>query len=145
MNWLDITCIILFAISIIIGIGFLIGAVQERETVAGICGLIGTIIFGTILFIAIPFLVIDKASGSTVGIITSVDKNFFGTTAVYIKTIENKEEKYCIEFNEELEATAKENLGNKVKISYGKRIGFYSSEKCHQSPVETIEEIGGVK
>ena len=139
MNWLDIIFIVLFVISIIVGIVLLIISVQTDEIGAGIGCLIGAIIIGGLFFIVFPFLVIDKASGSTVGIITSVDKNFFGTTAVYIKTIENKEEEYCIEFDEKLEEIAKENLGKKVKITYGKRVGFYSISKCHQAPLETIE------
>ena len=139
MNWLDIIFIILFVISIIVGIVLLIIAVQDDEIASGIACLIGAILIGGLFFIVFPFLVIDKASGITVGTITSVDKNYFGTTAVYIKTIENKEEKYCIEFNEELENLANEYLGNKVKISYGKRVGFYSLSKCHQAPLETIE------
>lgn len=95
-----------------------------------------------ILIMAIPiFLVLDKASGTTIGVITSIDKNFFGTTALYIKTTETKEEEYCIEYDEELENQAKELIGKKVKISYGKRVGIYSTSKCHQAPIETIELI----
>ena len=139
MNWLDIIFIVLFVISIIVGIVLLIISVQDDEIGTGIGCLIFTILLGGLFFIVFPFLVIDKASGNTVGTITSVDKNFFGTTAVYIKTIENKEEEYCIEFNDELEVLANENLGKKVKISYGKRVGFYSLSKCHQAPLETIE------
>lgn len=139
MNWLDIIFIILFVISIIIGIVLLIISVEDYKIGSGIGCLIGSIVFGGLFFLIFPFLVIDKASGITVGTITSVDKNFFGTTAIYIKTIENKEEKYCIEFDEKLENLANEYLGNKVKISYGKRVGFYSLSKCHQSPLETIE------
>ena len=89
--------------------------------------------------IILPFVVIDKASGSTLGTITSVDKSFWGTTNLYIKTTENNEEKYCIEFDEELEQTAKDLIGKKVKISYGTRIGLYSTGKCHEAPVEKIE------
>ena len=139
MNWLDIIFIVLFVISVIVGIVLLIMTVQDCEIGTGIGCLIVAIILGGLFFVVFPFLVIDKASGSTAGIITSVDKNFFGTTAVYIKTIENKEEKYCIEFDKKLEEIAKENLGNKVKISYGKRVGFYSIGKCHQAPLEIIE------
>ena len=93
------------------------------------------------VILLLPFLVIDKHSGLTVGTITSVEKNFFGTTALYIKTIENQEEKYCIEFDEELEEQANKYIGETVKISYGERVGFYSTGKCHQSPIEKIELI----
>ena len=79
-------------------------------------------IFAGWLIWALPFLVIDKSSGSTVGTITSVDKNFWGTTALYIKSTETNEEKYCIEYNKELEEKAKELIGKKVKVSYGKRV-----------------------
>ena len=89
----------------------------------------------------IPFIVIDKGSGSTVGEITSVDKNFFGTTAVYVKTIENEQEEYCIEFDELLEDKANKLIGQRVKISYGKRVGIYSTGKCGQAPIKEIEKV----
>lgn len=89
----------------------------------------------------LPFLVIDKSSGVTVGTITSVDKNFFGTTALWIKTIENEQEKYCIEFDEELEKQAKELVGEEVKITYGTRVGMYSTTKCHQAPIDKIKKV----
>ena len=81
-----------------------------------------------------------KKSGSTVGTITSVDKNFFGTTALYIKTTETKEEQYCIEDNK-LAEIAKENIGKKVRISYGTRVGIYSTGACHNAPIYIIEVI----
>lgn len=83
------------------------------------------------------FVTIDKKSGTTVGTITSVDKNFFGTTALYIKVNETSEEKYCIE-DKELAEIAKENIGKKVIINYGTRIGVYSTGKCDEAPVDTI-------
>jgi len=89
----------------------------------------------------LPFIVLDKGSGSTIGTITSVDKNFFGTTALYIKTSETAQEKYCIEFDEELEDTAKEFIGQEVKVSYGERVGIYSTGKCNQAPIESIELV----
>lgn len=137
MNWLDILLIIIILICFIGSIILSILAFVEYEVEVGI----GFIIIGMIisgLFLSF-LLVIDKHSGATVGTITSVDKNFFGTTALYIKTIENKEEKYCIEFDEELEAQANKYIGEKVKISYGKRVGFYSTGKCSQAPIEKIE------
>lgn len=139
MNGLDIFIIILIIILVILGIIAMILWICEDEIFTGI------IIFIVMLIIAslftLPFLVIDKASGATVGKITSVDKNFFGTTAVYIKTSETEQEKYCIEFNEELENKAKELIGKNVKISYGTRVGLYSTGKCSQAPIEKIEEV----
>ena len=88
----------------------------------------------------LPFVVIDKGSGATIGEITSVDKNFYGTTALYVKTSETTQEEYCIE-DEFVAAQAKEYIGKKVKISYGSRVGLYSVAKCSQAPVTYIEEI----
>lgn len=147
MNWLDIILIIANAIIILIGIIMIPVAIVERikdeysdmpEVTAKYW--LTYIFIGWIIW-ALPFLVIDKSSGSTVGTITSVDKNFWGTTALYIKSTETNEEKYCIEYNEELEEKAKELIGKKVKVSYGKRVGFYSTGKCKQAPIETIEEL----
>ena len=122
MNWLDIILIIITAICVIVGIiGFTLN-LKDYEVSYGVFVLLLMIGVGGVF--TIPFIVLDKASGSTIGTITSVDKNFFGTTALYIKTTETNEEKYCIEFNEDLENQAKKLIGKKVKISYGKRVGY---------------------
>lgn len=97
------------------------------------------IVAGVIGYILVsPFLALDKASGSTVGKITSVDKNFFGTTAIYIKVNETKEEEYCAE-DEKIIEIAKEYIGKNVKISYGTRVGLYHLNQCRQAPIEKIE------
>lgn len=90
------------------------------------------------MFLLNPVLIIDKKSGSTIGTITSVDKNFFGSTAIYIKTSETEQEQYCAE-DENIIEVAKENIGNKVKISYGTRVGIYPLSKCDQAPISKIE------
>lgn len=140
MNWLDIILIIMIIIVFIGGLVISILCWIDSEITLG---------FGILLFsmfidflLILPFIVLDKGSGSTIGIITSVDKNFFGTTALYVKTSETTQEIYCIEFNEELENKAKELIGKEVKISYGKRVGLYSTGKCNQAPVEKIENLG---
>lgn len=139
MNWLDILLIILILICLIGGIILLVMAIIEDETAFGF-GLLFFALIGS-GFLFLPFMVLDKASGSTVGTITSVDKNFFGTTALYIKTSETEQEEYCIEFDKKLEKQAKELIGQKVKISYGKRVGLYSTGKCGQAPIEKIELV----
>lgn len=139
MNWLDILLIMIISICFIGGIILSTSAFVDYEIGLGIAVITLSIIISG--FFLLFFLVIDKHSGATIGTITSVDKNFFGTTALYIKTIENKEEEYCIEFNEDLETQANNYMGKKVKISYGKRVGLYSTGKCSQSPIEKIELI----
>lgn len=140
MNFLDVILIILVLIIIIGGLAISIYAAIDEEWSFSF----GAIITGVILIIVLTagfgVIVIDKSSGSTVGEITSVDKNFFGTTAVYIKTSANAQEKYCVEDNE-LAEKAKELIGKKVKVSYGKRVGIYSTAKCDQAPLETIDEV----
>ena len=138
MNWLDIIMIILAIGIFMAAIVILIWAAKEDDLGFGIISAL--IIF---LFEIIPllyFIVLDKGSGSTIGTITSIDKNFFGTTALYLKTSENSQEKYCIENNDIVEQ-AKLLIGKNVKIEYGERVGLYSTNKCHQAPVEKIEEI----
>lgn len=139
MNWLDILLIILILICLIGGIILLVLSIIDDETQVGIMLLFFALIGSG--FLCLPFMVLDKASGSTIGTITSVDKNFFGTTALYIKTSETEQEEYCIEFDKKLEKQAKELIGEKVKISYGKRVGLYSTGKCSQAPIEKIELI----
>ena len=139
MNGLDIFLIILIVLSFIGGIVLLVWASVDGEVGVGIALFVGLLVFAG--FLLLPFIVLDKGSGSTIGKITSVDKNFFGTTAVYIKTSETEQEKYCIEFNEELENKAKELIGKNVKISYGTRVGLYSTGKCSQAPINKIEKI----
>lgn len=136
MNWLDILLIIINGILFFIGIFITIFSIKDDEIEVAL----GFWVFWSIVAIftiCLPFVVIDKASGSTVGTITSVDKNFFGTTSIYIKTSETTQEKYCIEDSETV-SIAKENVGKKVKIEYGSRVGFYSTSKCGQAPVEKI-------
>ena len=138
MNWLDIIMII-FAIAIFIGaIVTIIVAAMDGEISEGIG--IAIIILA---FESIPifyFGVFDKGAGTTIGTITSVDRNFFGTTSIYIKTSENSQERYCIEDNE-IVSQAHELIDQDVKISYGTRVGLYSTNKCHSAPVDKIEAI----
>ena len=139
MNFLDIIIVIVL---ILLTLGALILqfiAVSEEEY-----GMIGGVfvmwlVICGFIFCA-SFVSIDKKSGSTVGTITSVDKNFFGTTALYIKTTETTEEQYCIEDNK-LADIAKENIGKKVRVNYGTRVGIYSTGACDNAPVDIIEVV----
>lgn len=142
MNFLDILIIIVL-IMITLGaliLQFMAVSDQEYGIIGGIFGM-WLVLFGFIFFVS--FVNIDKKSGSTVGTITSVDKNFFGTTALYIKTTETSEEQYCIE-DEKLVEVAKENIGKKVRINYGTRVGIYSTGACDDAPVDTITVINEV-
>ena len=139
MNFLDIIIVIVL---ILLTLGALILqfiAVSEEEY-----GMIGGVFVMWLLIcgfiFCVSFVSIDKKSGDTVGTITSVDKNFFGTTALYIKTTETTEEQYCIEDNK-LADMAKENIGKKVRISYGTRVRIYSTEACDNAPIDIIEII----
>lgn len=89
----------------------------------------------------LPFIHLDRGSGSTIGTITSVDKNFFGTTAIYIKTSETEQENYCIE-DEKIAEQAKELIGKEVKVDYGTRMGLYSTGRCSSAPIKKIEMLG---
>ena len=142
MNFLDIIIIIVL---ILLTLGALIlqfMAVSEKEyyvnQIIGGVFVMWLVICGFIF--CASFVSIDKKSGSTIGTITSVDKNFFGTTALYIKTTETTEEQYCIEDNK-LAEVAKENSGKKVRFSYGTRVGIYSTGSCDNAPVDIIEVI----
>lgn len=139
MNFLDI---IIVVVLILLTLGALIlqfiPIIEKEYGMIGRIFVMWLVICGFIF--CISFIRIDKKSGSTVGTITSVDKNFFGTTALYIKTTETTEEKYCIEDNK-LAEVAKENIGKKVRINYGTRIGIYSTGACYNAPIYTIEVI----
>lgn len=138
MNILDV---ILGVIVLLGGLGGLILAICAFKDYEIEVGCLILFIGGLLAFFAgMPLLVLDKGSGATIGEITSVDKNFFGTTALYIKTSENSQEKYCIE-NKEVATQAAEFIGKKVKITYGERVGIYSTGRCHEAPVEKIEEL----
>ena len=143
MNFLDI--IIIIAILIPATVGALVCQItsiieKDYEFIIEVF-ITWLLIFGFVF--TVSFVSIDKKSGSTVGTITSVDKNFFGTTALYIKTTETTEEQYCIEDNK-LAEIAKENIGKKVRINYGTRVGIYSTGACDNAPVDTIEVINEV-
>lgn len=47
----------------------------------------------------------------------------------------------CIEYNDRLENKAKEMVGKEVKISYGERVGLYSTGRCRPAPIEKIEDM----
>lgn len=145
MNWLDILLIIINVLVLIFGIVTIILAIIEKDEWYSEWKFVCVVFWIMYIFLGWLlwgcFLIIDKASGSTIGTITSVDKNFFGTTALYIKTSETVQEEYCIEFDKKLEKQAKELIGEKVKISYGKRVGLYSTGKCSQAPIEKIELV----
>lgn len=138
MNFLDIIILIIMAIVTVIDFIMIAMAICEKEYRFGV-GLF-ILLFVVLGVLAIPFTIIDKGAGATIGEITSVDKNFFGTTAVFIKSSENQQEEYCIE-NNDLAKKANEYIGKKVKVTYGERIGLYSTGKCSQAPIDTIELI----
>lgn len=138
MNFLDILTIIVMAIILLFGIMALIYGFAEDDAPFGcICFGIAAVIFGALLPI---FIVIDRSSGSTIGVITSVDKNFFGTTAVYVKTSETTQEKYCVE-DDDVAEKAMQLIGKEVKVEYGTRVGIYSITKCNEAPIDKIIEM----
>lgn len=138
MNIIDVILIILILIIIVGGLVIAGMAIMDEEIGLGITCIFFAIVLAFLC--GLPFIVLDKGSGSTIGEITSVDRNFFGTTALYVKTSENSQEQYCIE-NEYVVNTAKDLIGKKVKISYGERVGLYSTGRCSQAPIEKIELI----
>ena len=138
MNWLDIILIILITIILVGGVVISILAWVDGEIGLGFGLLFMAIFISSML--TLPLIVLDNGEGSTIGTITSVDKNFFGTTAVYVKTSETTQEKLCIEDNE-LSEQAKSLIGKEVKVSYGTRVGLYSTGKCGQAPIEKIELV----
>ena len=139
MNWLDILMLIVCIVIFMLGFVWLIFAIKEDSTGAGIVRFF--IGIGASLFIGVlTWLCMDFKSGKTVGEITSVDKNFFGTTAVYIKVNNNSEERYCVE-SDNIVDLANEYVGKKVQTSYGKRFGFYSTGRCSNAPIDEIRLI----
>ena len=138
MNWLDIIITIIIAIIALGAMGLTLTAIQEHE-VEKIGGVFITWIILTGICM-LPFLTIDKAAGATIGTITAVDRNFFGTTAVFIKTSETEQEEYCIE-NDEIKKVAVNSIGKKVKVKYGTRVGLYSTGACSEAPVIKIELV----
>lgn len=139
MNWLDIIGILIIVFIVIGSIILDVIAITEKEySFVGGCSVVS--LFLCAFVVLIFFFVCDKSAGVTQGYITSVDKNFFGTTALYIKTTETTEEQYCIEDNKLVEV-AKENIGKKVRISYGTRVGIYSTGACDNAPIDIIEVI----
>lgn len=142
MNWLDVILGALFLIATIGGLVISVICFKDCDGETGFFMLVLTTIAGFLLGSA--FVVVDKGSGSTIGEITSVDKNYFGTTALFVKTSETFQEEYCIE-DSDVATQAAELIGKKVKISYSERVGIYSTGACSQAPVEKIEIIEGVE
>lgn len=140
MNFLDIIIFMTIIITMVVTIKFVTDEEGAEERFVFV--LIGIAII--LSLVGMFFLVVDKGAGSTIGEITSVDKNFFGTTAVYVKTSETSQETYCIEDGKIVNKT-QELIGKRVRIYYGERVGLYSTGKCSQAPVSKIEEVGNEK
>ena len=137
MNWLDIIGILIIIVIVIGSIVLeVIGIYDKEYEFAGGCFVASLFLCGIVILIF--FFVCDKSAGVTQGYITSVDKNFFGTTAIFIKTSESSQEEYCIEDNKIVDI-ANENIGKKVTVKYGKRVGLYSTGRCNQGPIESIK------
>lgn len=134
MILLIILAIILFGGSI----GFAVYLVNDGADGEFIGGVLVIGFIGAILCLA-PITVIDKGAGMTIGTITSVDKNFWGSTAIYIKTSETEQEKYCAE-DEDIIKFAEKMIGQRVRIGYGERVGIYPLSKCDQAPIIHIEK-----
>lgn len=139
MNGLDVFLIICILIVVIGGLTLFTLSIKY-DGIDDTTSIIFVFTICAAVVLCAPFIIIDKGSGSTIGEVTSIDKNFFGTTAVYIKTSEITQEKYCVEDSKVAEQ-AKELIGKKVKISYGERVGIYSTSKCDEAPIDHIEEI----
>jgi hypothetical protein len=138
MNWLDLILGAGFMLFAVGGLVLAILAFADSEAEAGI-----TILFlglGLGFLCGAPLVTIDKGAGSTIGEITSVDKSFWGNTKIFVKTSETEQEEYCAE-DADVAAKATELIGKKVKISYGERVGIFSTGKCGQAPVEVIEVV----
>lgn len=138
MNWLDLILGALFMLCTVGGLILSVVAFKDGDEEAGGMFIVLMIVGG--FFFALPFISLDKSSGATIGTITSVDKTFWGNTVVYIKTSETEQEEYCIE-DKDVATQAAELIGEKVKVSYGTRVGIYSTGRCNDAPVETIEVV----
>lgn len=140
MNWLDILLIVILCVITIATIILQIFAIKDEEK--GIVG--GAFVTWLMLFLIImctAFFRADLKSGSTIGTITSVDRNFFGQSySIYIKTTETTEEKYCTE-KDEITWKARDLIGKRVKITYGTRVGLYSTGQCDDAPIDSLEEV----
>ena len=143
MNFLDMILIILLACAVVGGVIFFRWAKDEGGEPIILAAVV-VLTISLCIGLLVPFTVIDKGAGSTIGEITSVDKNFFGTTAVYIKTSEISQEKYCIEDND-IALKASDLIGKKVKVYYNERVGLFSTGKCSQAPIIKIKEVGNEK
>ena len=143
MNFLDMIIIILLACAVVGGIIFFRWAKDEGGEPIILAAVV-VLTISLCIGLLVPFTVIDKGAGSTIGEITSVDKNFFGTTAVYIKTSEISQEKYCIEDNN-LALKASDLIGKKVKVYYNERVGLFSTGACNEAPIIKIKEVENEK
>ena len=138
MNWLDLILGAGFMFCFVGGLIWGVLAFKDDEIEVGMV-ILGLAALGAFTC-GCPFVTIDKGAGSTIGEITSVDKSFWGNTKIFVKTSETEQEEYCAE-DIEVANKAAELIGKKVKISYGERVGIYSTGRCGLAPVEIIEEV----
>lgn len=131
-------CLILVILTLIMTFAVIINAIRDEDIEVCFSALVIGLFISFIL--VFPFISLDKSAGMTVGTITAVDKNFFGSTAIYVKTSEKDQEKYCAE-DTKIIKQAKTLIGKKVKVNYGTRVGLYDLNKCHEAPIIKIEEV----
>ena len=137
---MTIVFIIIFLIAIYIVLGIQTVQWFKNSFVYGCISLLGNFIIGAFITMVVItcFVVIDTNNKTIQGRITNVEKNWYGTYTIYIRT--NKNEKYCTE-NKDIVEFAKKELGRKVIIGKGTREGIYGITKCHEAPIVHIERV----
>ena len=99
------------------------------------------VVWFMITFMAMtPFIVVDKYTGVVTGKIIKISTNYFGTTNVKFRLENGDIDNFCIEdvnVIRTLESIAL-NTNHKIDLIYNKRVGLYSTGKCHRAPINGI-------
>ena len=138
MNFLDTLLILFISLVFVVTIIIIVDIIKTKDFE---CIVPIIVVWFMITFMAMtPFIVVDKYTGVVTGKIIKISTNYFGTTNVKFRLENGDIDNFCIEdvnVVHTLENIAL-NTDHKIDLIYNKRVGLYSTGKCHRAPINGI-------
>ena len=138
MNFLDTLLILFISLVFVVTIIIIVDIIKTKDFE---CIVPIIVVWFMITFMAMtPFIVVDKYTGVVTGKIIKISTNYFGTTNVKFRLENGDIDNFCIEdvnVIRTLESIAL-NTNHKIDLIYNKRVGLYSTGKCHRAPINGI-------
>jgi len=139
MNFLDFILILVIVMIFVITVIIIVDCIRKKEFECITPIMIAWLML-TFFFIS-PFIVMDKYTGYVTGRIIDISNNYFETTNIKFQLENKKIIDLCVEdinVVRNLENIYKYNKNQKIDLIYNKRVGLYSTGKCHKAPINGI-------